>query len=156
MSQPHTPYSPPLARVSDPEEPEIPKPPAIGRAARCLWISAAVVVVTSGLALAGVSGPRDAVVPLIAISLFSIGLLALVAWQLNAGRGWVRWLFLVLFVLGSGMFALGLVLTPQAYLAMPRLDMAAALLQFGLQTAALILMFTPAAARWLKSARRGQ
>ena len=152
MSPTQTPYSPPLARVSDPHEPEIPKPRAIGHAARCLWISVAVVVVTSGLALAGVSGPRDAV-PLIAISLFSIGLLALVAWGLNAGRGWVRWLFLVLFLLGSGMFVVGIVFAPQAYLAMPRLDQATALVQFGLQTAALILMFTPAAGRWLKNRR---
>jgi hypothetical protein len=36
---------------------------------------------------------------------------------------------------------------------MPALDQVTLTAQFGLQTAALVLMFTPAAGRWLRSKR---
>jgi hypothetical protein len=153
MSQAQTPYSPPLAPVSDPPEPEVPKPPAIWRATRCLLISATIVVLAAAFAVAGVSGSRAGVLLLIAVNLASVGFLALIVWKLNAGRNWARWLFLVLYVLGTVMFAGGLALTPQAFLSLPRLDQAAALVQFALQGAALAFMFTPAAGHWLRSKR---
>ena len=151
MSPTQTPYSPPLAPVRDPAEPELPKPPAIARAAICLWISAAIVVLVTAFALAG-SDLRQAL-PAILISLFTFGLLVLVALKINAGRGWVRWLFLVLWLLGSAMFVVGLVMAPQAFLALPKLDQAVALVQFTLQTAALVFMFLPASGNWLRSRR---
>jgi hypothetical protein len=154
MAQAQTPYSPPVARVSDPAEAEVPKPAAISRAAWCLWISAAVVVLSMGFTAAGMSGEGGQRMLVITVSSISAGLLALVAWLLNAGHGWIRWLFLALFVLGSGMFAVGVVTAPKEYLALPLTDQISMVVQFGLQTAALIFMFTPAAWHWLASRKR--
>ena len=155
MSPTQSPYTPPAAPVADPAEPEVPKPPAIWWAVKCLWISIAVMVIATVLAVAGVSGSREAIVATIVTSGISGGLLVLVAVALNARRNWSRWVFLVLFILGSAVFALGLALAPQAYAAMPRLDQISALVQFALQTAALVFMFLPASGDWLRTRRAG-
>ena len=149
MSSTQTPYSPPAARVADPAEPEYPKPPSIGRAAKCLWISAALVILVTILAVAGISAPVDAVAAF-ATNLITTGLLVLIAVKLNAGRNWARWLFLILFLLGSGMFAVGLVFSPQAFLSLPTLIQLEAVVQFALQITALVFMFLPASGRWLR------
>ena len=153
MSQAQTPYSPPLAPVRDPVEPDLPKPAAISRAAICLGISAAVVVVTTGITLANwvKSAPLLTAMHIVVISAFSIGLLALIAWKLNAGRGWARWFFLVLYVLGTVVFVAGLFAPEPDFPSAPIHEQVSAAVQFGLQTAALIFMFTPAAGRWLQS-----
>jgi hypothetical protein len=147
-----TPYSPPLAPVRDPAETEVPKPPAVGWAVRCLWISCGVLVLSTGIALAGIAGPRN-MVPLLLTSLFSLGVLVLVALLLNARRGWPRWLYLVVYLLGAASLVAGGLLAPRVFFAMPALDQVTLTAQFGLQTAALVLMFTPAAGRWLRSKR---
>ena len=82
------------------------------------------------------------------IGLVTVGLLALVAIKLGAGRGWARWLFLVLYFLGTFGFIILLFLAPQAFLSQPLLGQASATIQVVLQTAALVLMFTRASREW--------
>jgi hypothetical protein len=153
MAQAQTPYSPPLAPVRDPIEPEVPKPPAIRRAVVCLYVSAAIVVLTAVYRLAGGEAGGETG-RAIASVLIATSVLVLVALLLNARRGWVRWLFVVVYVMAIGGVVAGFLLAPQALLARPDLSHAIMLTQVALQTAALVLMFTPAAGRWLRSRRR--
>jgi hypothetical protein len=152
MSQAQTPYSPPLAPVRDPAEPEVPKPAAIWWAAACLWTSAAIVVLTTSTGLAG-GRVRAEMAQVVATALVSAGLLALVALLLNGRRSWARWLYLVIYALGIGSLALAIALAPRVFLSQLGIGQAILLVQAALQSAALILMFTPAAGRWLRSKR---
>jgi peptidoglycan/LPS O-acetylase OafA/YrhL len=153
MSQAQTPYSPPLAPVRDPAEPEVPKPPAIWWAVLCLWMSTAVVVLSASYGFASTrAGGQTA--QAIATVLIGTGILALVALLLNARRGWVRWLFVVVYVLGVGGLVAGLALAPREFLARSSFAHVITIVQVVLQTAALVMMFTPAAGRWLRSRRK--
>ena len=138
-----TPYSPPNARVSDPNESRPPKPTSIRRAVICLWTSAAVAlaalvlhanIVTNGDVVAGG---------------LSAALLALTAAKLGAGRNWARWLLLVVAGLGSLTFIVVVVLAPQVFLAYPGTVQAVGVIQFGLQISALFLAFTRESRQWL-------
>ena len=137
-----TPYAPPTARVADPDAPRPPKPTSVRRAAVCLWISVAVTVV-SAVFHASILTSADVVTLAI-----TAGLLALVAAKVSAGRSWARWLFLVVWILGALSGVAVVVLAPQAFLAWPGTVQAIAVLQFAIQTSALVLLFTRASREW--------
>jgi hypothetical protein len=137
-----TPYAPPTARVADPQAVRPPKPVSIHRAVICLWVSAAGTVVSAAFH-ASILTIADVVVLAI-----TAGLLALVAAKVSAGRSWARWLFLVVWALGSLSGMAMVVLMPQAFRAWPSTVQAIAILQFVIQTAALALLFTRASREW--------
>jgi hypothetical protein len=78
-------------------------------------------------------------------------LIALIAAKVGAGRNWARWLFVVIYILGSVMFTVVLIVMPQEFLSLPGLLQVSALVQFILQTYALVLMFTRASRQWFKA-----
>jgi len=75
-------------------------------------------------------------------------LLAWVAEKIRGGRSWARWLFLVVYVLGSLSVAAVAVLAPQLFLSQPMLLRGSGVVQFALQTIALVLMFSPTSRHW--------
>jgi hypothetical protein len=82
------------------------------------------------------------------IGLGTAGLLALVAGSIGARHGWARWLFAVIYVLGT-LGALILVATaPEVFRALPIVLQLNTIAQFILQTAALMLMFSSASRQW--------
>lgn len=84
----------------------------------------------------------------VVVVVITAGLLALVASKVSAGRGWARWLFLAVWILGSLSGMAVVVLAPQAFLAWPGTVQAIAIVQFVLQTGALVMLFTHASREW--------
>jgi len=79
------------------------------------------------------------------------GLLVLVAAKVAARRGWARWLFLVFWIFGSMSGIAVIVLAPRAFLAWPHTVQVIAILQFAIQTAALLMLFTRASREWFRA-----
>ena len=71
--------------------------------------------------------------------------------MVNARRNWARWIFVVLTVIGSLMYAFVAVMMPQALLAQPKILQASEVLQFALQITAVVLMFTSASRHWFST-----
>jgi hypothetical protein len=87
----------------------------------------------------------------VSIGLVTASLLGFVAASVSARRSWVRWLFAVVYVLGTlGTVAL-VVLTPAVFRALPIVLQANMVAQFTLQTAALLLMFTSTSRQWFST-----
>lgn len=86
-----------------------------------------------------------------AIGLVTTGLLALIAVKIGAGRGWARWLFAATYIAGSLGSAVLALVAPELFRALPAILQGSTLLQFLLQTTALVLIFTGASRRWFKS-----
>jgi hypothetical protein len=145
-----TPYAPPRARVSDSPEARGPKPASVRRAVQLLWISAVLSAALAGLYLVGAVPSVNYVVDAVTAAITS-AVTALIAWKIGSGRNWARWLFVVIFILGSLMFVALLMFVPQAFLSLPGLLQASAVVQFGLQTSALILMFMGASGQWFRA-----
>jgi hypothetical protein len=116
-----------------------------------LWISAAGTGLLAVLQLLGVI-PTDNLGATAAIGLFSFALLGFIAEKLRAGRGWVRWLFLAIYVFGGLGFVASLILASEVFFSQPLLLQGSAAIQFALQTAALVLMFQRASATWFRQA----
>jgi hypothetical protein len=148
MSQ--TPYSPPAARVSDVPRLQQPKPPPVRRAVSCLWISVLITLMGTAWQLAGLEASAD-IVSAATTGVVTAGIVALVAAKIGAGRGWARWLFGVLYVVGLLLWAVSLVVSPEAFLALSPLEQASMVVQFALQTCAVVLLFTRASREWFKS-----
>lgn len=140
-----TPYAPPSARVADPEAQRPVRPVSVYRATLCLWVSAAVAVV-SLILLAKIVTTADVV-----IAGISAALLALAAAKVGAGRQWARWLFVAIWILGSFSGMVMLALAPQAFLALPGTVQAIGILQYALQTGALVLLFTRPSREWFSA-----
>ena len=131
------------------------KPKSVQWAVVCLWVSVglvSVLTVDSWVGLVGI--PRG--IASTVTNLLTLALLALVAIKLGAGRGWARWLFAVVYVLGSLMFVVSLLLAPQVFRSLPTVLQGSGIVQFALQTAALVLMFTEASRQWFKAKRIGK
>jgi len=84
------------------------------------------------------------------IGLLSAGFLALMAAKLAAGRRWALWLFAIVYVIGTLGTLVSAIVIPQAFLSQPALLQASTILQFGLQTVAMFLIFTSTARQWFK------
>jgi hypothetical protein len=115
----------------------------------CLRISAALTVVLTLLQLMGVLASAGAAQTAIT-GFVTAGLLILVAEKINAGRGWAVVLFAVIYGLGSFFFVLSLLLAPQTFLALPATLQTSAVVQFALQTAALVCVLSQSSRAWLK------
>lgn len=127
------------------------RPPPVERAVICLWTSVGLTLVVTGLQVFGIVPAPGAVVAAMT-GVITAGLLALVALKIARRRGWARWLFLVLYMLGSFAFIVSLLIAPGVFVSMPTLAKGSAILQFGLQTLALAFMFGPVSRQWFKAA----
>jgi hypothetical protein len=89
------------------------------------------------------------------IGLLTVGLLAIVAGSISARHGWARWLFAVIYVLGTLGAMVLVVMAPQFFRVLPIVLQVNMVAQFILQTAALILMFSSASRHWFAT-RHGE
>jgi hypothetical protein len=99
------------------------------------------------LQLTGIIPTEDAAMATI-VAAISAGLLALVAVKVGLGRNWARWVFVVVYVLGSLASMIAFAVAPQMLGAMPVLGKVSMVSQFVLQTIVLVLMFTRASRQW--------
>jgi Na+-translocating ferredoxin:NAD+ oxidoreductase RnfA subunit len=126
------------------------RPASIERAALCLWISGVLVILVMTVQLLGwVSLVGSTPGMTAGVGLGTAALLGFVAAKVSARHSWVRWLFAVIYVLGTlGTVAL-VVITPEVFRALPLVLQANMIAQLILQTIALVLMFTTASRQWL-------
>jgi hypothetical protein len=85
------------------------------------------------------------------IGVLTAGLLVLIAVTVSARRGWGRWVFAVIYVLGNLGAVMLVLVMPEVFRAMPMVLQANMVVQFVLHTAALVLMFTGASGRWFRA-----
>jgi hypothetical protein len=129
--------------------PGVSQPQTVRRAALCLWLSAALAFlattaqVLGWVPLVGSTPGTTAVVGLV-----TAGLLAVVAGSIGARHGWARWLFALVYVLGTLGALVLVIIAPEVFRALPIVLQANTVAQFILQTAALILMFSSDARHW--------
>ncbi|HYG54903.1 MAG TPA: hypothetical protein VD965_06370 [Burkholderiales bacterium] len=125
-------------------------PGTISRAVTCLWIAAGLAALLTTLQIVGVMATES--VTLTAITgVLTVTLLALVAWKIGEARAWARWLFVLLYALGAGVSVAGALAMPKFFLALPPVSQGSIVLQFVLQTAALVLLFTKPSRDWFRA-----
>jgi len=78
----------------------------------------------------------------IATNFVTVCLLAWVAIMIGAGRGWARWLFAAIYVLGSLGIIVSIFLMPEVFSLVAQSCEGIRYVQFVLQSTALMLMFT--------------
>jgi hypothetical protein len=127
------------------------KPKSIQSAVLSLRISAGLAFALTLLQLAGAFPLAGANLSAAAITgVVTVGLLILVAEKIGAGRNWARWLFVVVYALGSLLFVLILLVEPQVFLALPTISKVSGTVQFAIQTGALICVFSPGSRSWFE------
>jgi hypothetical protein len=122
---------------------------SLRRAIACLWTSVLITAVVTILVVIGVFASSDLGGDIF-IGLGTIALLGFIAEKLKVGRGWARWVYLVVWVLGSFIGAIAAALTPQVFLSLPLIMKGTFVVQFILQTAALGLLFTSESRQWFR------
>ncbi len=126
------------------------KPQTIQWAITCLWVSAALVALLMLVSWTAALGIPGGVEPMLT-NLIGLLLFVFVAMKLNAGRNWARWLYAGVYVFGSLMFLVSLLLAPQVFLSFPMVLQGSAVVQFALQTATLVLLFISTSSQWFRS-----
>jgi hypothetical protein len=116
-----------------------------------LWISAAITGLLTALHLFGVM-PTSDLGATVAIGLTTFALMGFIAEKIRAGRGWARWLFLVLYVVGLFGFIVSALFAPQGFFSQPVVLQGSAVAQLALQTAALVLLFSRDSREWFRTA----
>jgi peptidoglycan/LPS O-acetylase OafA/YrhL len=135
--------------IAMPSETTSTRPKSMQRATICLWLSASLVALLTVASWLGVQGiPSGA--QSTTTNVITFALLALIANKVSARRNWARWVFAVIYVLGSAMFLFAALLAPQVFLSMPVVLQSSAIVQFALQTVALILLFVNSSRQWFR------
>ena len=142
-----SPYAPPAATVSDPAQARGPVPASLRRAAQLLWVSIALTVVLMTLYFTGVVKSVNLSAEL-ATTFITVLLMVPIALMVRAGIGWVRWAFAVMFAFGTVMFALLVIITPAVFTSLSVVQQISALIQFAVQTWAVVLMFVRTSREW--------
>ena len=129
------------------------RPNSVQHAALCLWLSAGLGLLMTTAQVSGLVKTVGAAGPGLtaAIGLVTAGLLALIAAKISAGRGWARWLFAAIYVIGSLGSVVLIFVALEVFRALPTILQANTIAQFVLQTAALVLVFTSTSRRWFNS-----
>jgi hypothetical protein len=86
-------------------------------------------------------------------NVLGVAILALATWKIAAGRGWARWLFVIVYALGVLAGGIMFLVRPEPFLAWSMAMVASSLIQTALQTAALAFLFTPSSREWFRSRR---
>lgn len=136
--------------------PDVSRPVSVQRAAICLWISAALALLMTLAQVVGLIATVGASVGMTAaIGGVTAALLAWVAAKIGSGRNWARWVFAIIYVLGSLASVVLVLVAPAVFRALPAILQTNAILQFGLQTAAVVLIFTSTSRQWFRAKHAG-
>jgi hypothetical protein len=129
-----------------------PPPGSMRAAIVCLWLSVAIVAVLTLASWANLLGLPNT--PSLTVNnLLTLALLVLIAIKITAQRGWARWLFAVVYGLGSLATLYLVVFVPQSFRNLPAMLQVTGLLQLALQTAAMVLIFVQPSRLWFKAPR---
>jgi hypothetical protein len=88
-----------------------------------------------------------------AANVITLVFMAFVTWKIAAGRGWARWLFVVVYVLGCLMGSIAFLLRPEVFRVLPPVAIASSLIQLVVQTVAVALLFLRSTREWFKRHR---
>ena len=86
-------------------------------------------------------------------NLLTLAFMLFVITKLSAARGWARWVFAVVYLLGSAVTVYLSLFEPQTFRNQPLALQATGLLQLALQTAAMVLLLLPSARQWFRARR---
>ena len=125
------------------------RPRNVELAVRLLYASAALVVVLTIFARIGwLNLPvNNAVI----INFATFALLAFTANRIGNRRNWARWLFAVIYAVGTLLGAVLMLTSPEVWQSVPATGIVTSLIQTALQTAAMFLVFTASANRWFRA-----
>jgi glucan phosphoethanolaminetransferase (alkaline phosphatase superfamily) len=127
-------------------------PPTVRAALACLCLSTAILALLTIAAWANLlSLPNSASVTL--NNLLTVAFMLLVIAKLAAGRGWARWVFAVVYFLGSAVTVYLSVFEPQIFRNQPVTLQITGLAQLALQTLAMVLLVLPASQQWFAPQR---
>jgi hypothetical protein len=129
-------------------------------AAQCLWVSAALTTIMAAIQIpqllilvrVGAVKPIQFAVGLLGVAVL-VALLLFVAAKVRAGRGWVRWLTLGLWVIGVAVSTLAAIRNPGAFFAQTPLNAIVEAFQWVLQTLFLVLVFLQPSREWFARRR---
>jgi hypothetical protein len=79
--------------------------------------------------------------------------LALLTWKISVGRGWARWLFIAFYALGLVGTVITMLLKPEVLHVPTTVLIVSAFTQLGLQTAALMFLFSGGSPEWFRTKR---
>jgi hypothetical protein len=142
------PYQPPATRVADPPALDAaPRPRIVTIAVWLLWGQIALELIDAVLDIRDDSQQGSLVVVASAVTITLVGMVCWLIFMIGRRRNWARIAFAFLFALA--MFAQ--VWNWQGLLNGPLRDLLMIVAQFGLQLAAMILLFRPQASAWFRS-----
>ena len=131
------------------------KPISLKRAVACVWVSVGLVAILTVISWLGLLDIPSGVGVTITNTI-TAGLLVFVSVKLGSGRNWARWLFTVVYALGSLVMILSLILASQIYFSSPAVLQVSGIVQLILQTAALVLVFTPTSGEWFRAQKENR
>ncbi len=127
-------------------------PPPVRAALVCLWLSTGILALLTIAAWASLLAlPNSASVTV--NSLLTLAFMLFVIAKLTAGRGWARWVFGVVYLLGSAVTVYLSIFEVQTFRNQPIALQATGLAQLALQTAAMVLLLMPSAWQWFRGQR---
>jgi glucan phosphoethanolaminetransferase (alkaline phosphatase superfamily) len=128
------------------------QPPPVRAALLCLWLSTGILALLTVAAWANLlSLPNTSSVTV--NNLLTLAFMLFVIAKLTAARGWARWVFAVVYLLGSAVTLYLSIFEPQTFRNQPLALQVTGLAQLALQTAAMVLLLMPAARQWFKVQR---
>jgi hypothetical protein len=118
----------------------------------CLWLSTGILALLTVCAWANLLAlPNTASVTV--NNLLTLAFMLFVIAKLAAGRGWARWVFAGVYLLGSAVTLYLSIFEPQTFRNQPVALQATGLAQLALQTAAMVLLLMPTARQWFQAQR---
>jgi hypothetical protein len=132
-------------------EPPLSRPRTVQRAVLCLGASAVWATVMLGALWVRVIPPPPGSNNV--VNIVSVLFLVLATWKIASGRRWARWLFIVMYVLGSLGGALTVLLRPELFGVLPPMMIASSVIQLVLQTIAVVLLFVRGSREWFRRDR---
>jgi glucan phosphoethanolaminetransferase (alkaline phosphatase superfamily) len=134
------------------QQASITPPPSVRTALVCLWLSTAILALLTIAAWANLLAlPNTASVTV--NNLLTLVFMLFVIATLTAGRGWARWVFAVVYLLGSAVTLYLSIFEPQTFRNQPLALQATGLVQLALQTVAMVLLLLPTARQWFQAQR---
>jgi hypothetical protein len=127
-------------------------PPSVRAALACLWLSTGILALLVPAAWANLWGLPNTT-SITVNNLLTLAFMLFVIVKLTAGRGWARWVFAAVYLLGSSVTLYLSIFEPQTFRNQVFALQATGLVQLALQTAAVVLLLMPTARQWFKAQR---
>jgi hypothetical protein len=126
-------------------------PMTVQRAALCLWVCSALCLAATLSQVTGLVETVGAGIGSTAvIGLITASFMAWIAVKISGGRNWARWLFAVVYVIGTVGSALIVLVARDIFFAAPAILQGNMVVQLVLQTAAIVLLFTTPSQQWFR------